>query len=102
MRPLAAPWLSVDRRLRIDFDGTGTPHLLDRARLKRGRITEVFTANSLPVPRNCTAGQEISRLGMVLRAECPDVGPAPVHVTETAAGDLALNWKGARYTLHAH
>ena len=97
-RALAGNWLNVDGRLRVDFDGAGEPFLVDRAAPRRGRITETIATNSVPGGRYA-AGQVVSRLGMVVRAECDDTGPASLAVDETGDGNVELTWQGNTYRL---
>ncbi len=99
VRPLAGPWVNVDRRLRIDFAGDGEAWLLDRAEMTRGRLTELLIPAGSRERKSYRAGQRIARLGMVVRAGCDSIEPAPLQLQDDRDGGLALTWQGRAYRL---
>ena len=91
-------WLNVDRRLRVDYAAPGDTRVVDTAGPERGRITERIVINALGGDIGCEAGEVVSRLGMVIRAECDDTSPARIGIAEKD-GNLVLRWRDETYTL---
>ncbi|MBE7559949.1 hypothetical protein HS125_13825 [bacterium] len=61
-------------------------------------MTELLIPAGGRAPGTFSAGRTIARLGMIVRADCASLAPAPLSLS--GEGDeLSLSWQGRRYAL---
>jgi hypothetical protein len=97
---LSGNWANIDKRLRIDFQASGAPILVDRHDLHRGRLTELLIPNAQDKPCAYKKGEVISELVMVVRAESKRTGPGKLDISTNPQKGIALKWKDVSYTLY--